>query len=132
MVSIGLNAILFCLLRIEKQNDEKLEAICKTFAYSAKEQFADYAEQGNDASYWKGVAEFRGYMQSYHLQMEDEGGGDYIWLSQLYGNLLLEKDRVSMYMEELRKALRLLSEDIYSHNGLRDISERNNCIRYGA
>lgn len=131
VLSILLNLFLFGMLRYERQNEELLEQYCRSCAYAAKERFADYAHDGKDTDYWQGMAEFRGYMQSYHFLMEENGGGDYPWLSRLYASLLFDKDKVTENIEQLRKVLRLLSEDIYGIRGFTELSRLNNEIEHG-
>ena len=130
-VSLILNLFLFGMLRYEQQNEELLEQYCRSCAYAAKERFADYAHDGKDTDYWQGVAEFRGYMQAYHFLMEDRGGGDYIWLSRLYTSLLFDQDKITENIEQLRKVMRLLSEEIYGIQGFTELSRLNNEIEHG-
>ena len=128
-VSFIANILLLCLWRYEKSSEAKLEQLCVSCVYSAKEHFADYASYGSDAAYWSGVADFRGYMQSYLLLYGS--GGDYMECNELYGNLLYEKERVSLYLEELRKTMRLLYENIDGANAFLKMDRLNNLIQYG-
>lgn len=129
--SLALNILLFGLWQYEKRNEEKLERFCASSAYAARECFADYVHYGNTVYYWQGVAEYRGFMQAYYLLVDGKNSGNYNFCSKLYNNLLYEQERVEPYMEELRRAMRMLTEDIYDENAFLEISKLNNLITYG-
>lgn len=130
-LSLLLNAFLFGCLKYEQGREKLLEQCCVSFAYGAKTAFADYAHDGKDANYWQGVAEFRGFMQSYRLLTEEDSGGEYNWLSRLYASLVFDKDKVTEHIEQLRKVMRLLSEDYTDANAFEELSRLNNEIEHG-
>ena len=130
-LSLIFNVVLFALLQYERQNEAKLETYCTACLYGAKERFADFAHDGEDVDYWQGVAEFRGFMQAYHLLLEDQGGGEYNWLNRLYTSMLFRKDKVTENLEQLRKVLRLLYEDYTDISALEELSRLNNEIEHG-
>lgn len=131
VLSLFLNILLAGLWQYEKRNEEKLEQFCTAAAYGARECFADYAHYGKTVCYWQGVAEYRGFMQAYYLLMDGKKGGNYSSCSELYSNLLYEQERVEPYLEELRRAMRMLAEDIYDDNAFLEIDKLNNLIAYG-
>lgn len=124
------NIVFFCLWQYEKNNEVLMEDFCTSAAYAAKERFADFAHYGSDTNYWQGVAEFRRFMQAYHLLMEDRQG-NYLECNELYSNLLFEKERVVLYVEELRRVCRMLSEDFNDINAFHEMDKLNNLIAYG-
>ena len=128
-LSLAVNILLLCLWQIEKNDKSDLEALCVSSAYSAREAFASYAHYGSDTSYWDGVAHFQCYMDGY-LTLYGSGG-DYRECNVLYTNLLYEKETVSQYIEELRRVMRLLQEDIDSPNAFLEMDRLNNLIQYG-
>lgn len=123
------NILFFTLWQVEKRDRTELEELCTSCAYSAKDAFADYAHYGTDASYWNGVAYFRSYMNGY-LELYGSDG-DFLECNVLYTNLLYEKEAVSRYVEELRRVMRLLYEDIDSPNAFLEMDKLNNLIEYG-
>lgn len=129
-LSLLANVILFCFWQREKHSEELMHQLCTSAAYQAKEHFADFVHHGSDASYWKGVADFRCFMQSYALLYGTDG--DYLECNELYSNFLFEKDKVSLCMEDVRRVMRLLSQDPDDWNGFLAMDNLNNLIKHGA
>lgn len=128
-VSLIGNIVLFGAWQLEEHDEELMELLCASSAHSAREHFADFAQRGSDSAYWQGVADFRCYMTGYLLLYGS--GGDYLECSELYGNLVFEKERVSPYVEQLRKVMRLLSEDHDDFNAFLEMDILNNLIEHG-
>lgn len=128
-LSLLANLVLACLWQGEKNSEELLELLCVSAVSQAKEHFADFVHHGSDASYWKGVADFRCFMQGYALLCGTDG--DYLECNELYGNFLFEKDKVILHMEDVRKVMRLLSENPGDWSGFLAMDNLNNLIRHG-
>ncbi len=127
-LSIVFNVIFFVLWQGEKNSVQMMEAFAVTNASMAADAFADYVHYGSDANYWRGVGYFSAFMNAANWARED------FWFTEcnvLYTNLLFEKEKCIYYMEDIRRIMRLLKEDIDNHNVYLDISHLNNEIKYG-
>lgn len=125
------NMVFFFLWQYEKNDSSQMLEFCSNAAYASRSSFGDYVEYGSDGSYWQGVAEFRRFMQSYVVLCGGDHGGEYTWFNILYGHMIYDQDRVEPYMEELRRCLRLLSEDPLDVNAHDEIHKLNNLIEHG-
>ena len=108
--------------------NDKLEVMCKSSVNAALEHFEEFETGKDEADYIAGVAEFRTYMTAY-LCLEDESNTDYIWCNILYGDMILNPEKVKVHISELVVALEYLAED-YSHpNGFNLINALNNQLK---
>lgn len=132
-VSVLVNVLLFGLWRYEKRSEELMEEYCATCAANAATHFADYVHNGSDGAYWYGVAAFRSFMTSYKWLRNEESASSYNYqqCNILLSSLLYDKDRCTDYMEQIRRIMRLLSEDKDDINAYHDLSVLNNELRYG-
>lgn len=125
------NIVFFCLWQHEKNDRSEMLAFCSGAADASRSCFADYVHYGSDGHYWQGVAEFRRFMQSYAVLRDGDHGGEYSWFNILYGHMIYDRERVEPYMEELRRALRLLGENPLDINAHDEIHKLNNLIEHG-
>lgn len=125
------NIVLFCLWQHEKNDKSEMLEFCSGAANASRSCFADYVHYGGDGNYWKGVAEFRRFMQAYAVLRDGDHGGEYAWFNILYGHMIYDRACLEPYMEELRCALRLLGEDPLDCNAHDEIHRLNNLIEHG-
>ena len=132
-ISVLLNILFIGLWRYEKQAEELMEEYCAVSASNAASHFADYVHHGSDGAYWQGVAAFRSFMTSYKFLRNEEPGSSYYYqqCNILLTSMLYEKDRCTEYMEQIRRIMRLLSEDKDSINTYHELSVLNNEIVHG-
>lgn len=132
-VSVLLNILFIGLWRYERQSEELMEEYCAASAANAASHFADYVHHGSDGAYWQGVAAFRSFMTSYKLLRVDESGSSYNYQQCfiLLTCMLYDKDRCTEYMEQIRRIMRLLGENLDDFSVYHDLSVLNNEIRYG-
>lgn len=129
--SLCANMLLGFLWIREKNDRSDMEQFAAQAAYAAKDSFANFVHYGTEGYYWQGVAEYRRFMQTYLVLHDGVGSGEYAFLNELYAYLIWEPERVHPYMEELRRAMRLLNEDVYDYNAYLEIVKLNNLIQYG-
>ena len=108
--------------------NDKLEVMCKSSVNSALEHFEEFETGKDEADYIAGVAEFRTYMTAY-LCLEDESNTDYIWCNILYGDMILNPEKVKAHIPELVDALEYLAEDYDHPNGFNLINALNNQLK---
>ena len=108
--------------------NDKLEVMCKSSVNSDLEHFEEFEIGKDEADYIAGVAEFRTYMTAY-LCLEDESNTDYIWCNILYGDMILNPEKVKAHISELVDALEYLAEDYAHPNGFNLINALNNQLK---
>ena len=102
--------------------------MCKSSISAALENFEQYDENRKESDYIAGVAEFRTYMTAY-LCLKDESNTDYIWCNILYGDMIINPEKVKAHIPELRDALEYLAEDYDHPNGFTLINALNNPLK---
>lgn len=103
--------------------------MCKSSVNAALEHFDLYSTEENEADYIAGVAEFRTYMTAYLCVEDGASDTDYIWCSILYGDMILNPEKVKAHISELVAALEYLAEDYDHPNGFNLINTLNNQLR---
>lgn len=108
-----------CIVFWQQKNAEiaKMESLCQCSAGQALEYFKEYETQGNDASYTKGVAEFRSFMNAYLYLNDNISNAEYTWCNIIYGDMVLYPERVQSNIRGLIEALEYLSKDYDNMNG---------------
>ncbi len=127
-VSILLNILFVCLWQYEKHNKRLMEAFAIANAAHAADAFGDFVHYGSDTDYWQAVGYFKAFMNAANWARED------FWYTEcniLYSNLLFEKEKCLYYMEDIRRIMRLLKENMDDPNVYLDINRLNNEIKYG-
>jgi len=132
-VSVLLNILFICLWRYETNAEALMEEYCAVSAANAATLFADFVHNGSDGAYWQGVAAFRSFMTAYKWVRNEESESSYNYqqCNILLSSLIYDRDRCEEYMEQIRRVLRLLREDMDSINAYHELSVLNNEIRYG-
>lgn len=132
-LSILLNILFIGLWRYEKGAEELMEQYCAASAANAATHFADFVHHGSDGAYWQGVAAFRSFMTAYHWMRSGESDASYNYqqCTILLSSMIYDRERCEGYMEQIRRIMRLLSEDMDGINVYHDLSVLNNEIRYG-
>ena len=103
--------------------------MCKSSVNAALEHFEEYETNKEEADYIAGVAEFRTYMTAY-LRLEDGASdADYTWCNILYGDMILNPEKVKAHISELVDALEYLAEDYDHPNGFNLINVLNNQLQ---
>ena len=122
--------IVFCvsLWQYKTFKNDKLEEMCQSSVNAALEHFEKYEANKGESEYIAGVAEFRTYMTAY-LCLEDESNTDYIWCNILYGDMILNPEKVKAHISELVDALEYLAEDYDHPNGFNLINALNTQLK---
>ena len=102
--------------------------MCQNSVNAALEHFEKYEANKGESDYIAGVAEFRTYMTAY-LCLKAESNTDYIWCNTLYGDMILNPEKVKLHIPELLDALEYLSEDYDHPNGFNLINALNNQLK---
>ena len=104
-----LATMVFCLLWQGARRDHSdLVTLARSGAAETCTRFSDYQVHGDDGDYWGGVAAFRTFQQACALLPEQ--GSDAV-CSAVYGQLLLNPDRVKAHLPELIAVMEPLAQD---------------------
>jgi len=106
-----------------------MEVMCKGSINAAREHFESFDISNAESDYIAGVAEFRTYMTTYLCIADGESDTDYTWCNILYGDMILNPEKVKKHIPELVEALEYLSEDYDHPNGFNLINALNNQLR---
>ncbi len=128
ILSILMNLLFVGLWQYEKHSTKEMAAFAIANAAQAADAFADYAHFGSDTDYWAAAGYFKAFMNAANWARDDFAYTD---CNILYANLLFEKERCSYYLEDIRRIMRLLREDMDDPNVYLDIFRLNNEIKYG-
>ena len=128
--AIILLIVVFCVFLWQHKTSEndKLEVICKSSVNAALEHFEEFETRKDEADYIAGVAEFRTYMTTY-LCLKDKSTTDYLWCNILYGDMMLNPEKVKAHISELVDALEYLAEDYDHPNGFNLINALTNQLK---
>ena len=123
--------IVFCvsLWQYKTFKNDKLEVMCKSSINAALEHFEEYETNKKEADYIAGVAEFRTYMTAYLCLEDGASDTDYTWCNILYGDMILNPEKVKAHISELVDALEYLAEDYDHPNGFNLINVLNNQLQ---
>ena len=132
-------AAVFAGLWLREKNDfQELETLCAASAYNCFEAFRDYRDGGSEGDYWKAAAEFRTFMQTMKILINEEALGsritsaDYAVCSQIYGVLLYEPETAETYLPELVETMAGLSRDPFGVSAWQRMYELRNLLEHGA
>lgn len=114
--------------RVQSIRNDKVEILCEASVYAALEHFEEYSATAKESDYIAGVAEFRTYMRAY-LVLVGESDTNYIWCNILYGDMILNPEKVKAHIPELVDALEYLAEDYDHPNGFHLINTLNNLLK---
>ena len=123
--------IVFCvsLWQYKTFKNDKLEAMCKSSITAALKHFEEYETNKGEADYRAGIAEFRTYMTAYLYLEDGKSDTNYIWCNILYGDMILNPEKVKAHVPELVDALEYLAEDYDHPNGFNLINALNNQLK---
>ncbi len=127
-LSVLLNLLFIGLWQYEKHSRRQMEEFAIANAAQAADALADFAHFGSDTDYWAAAGYFKAFMNAANWARDDF---PYTDCNVLYSNLLFEKERCTYYLEDIRRIMRLLKEDMDDPNVYLDISRLNNAIKYG-
>lgn len=109
--------------------DDKLEVMCKSSITAALEHFQGFETNQKEADYIAGVAEYRTYMTAYLCLADGVSDTNYNWCNILYGDMMLNPEKVKTHISELVEALKYLAEDYDHPNGFNLINALNNQLK---
>lgn len=115
---------------MDARDPSDLWTLCVSGASGAAEDFREYARTGSETAWWSAVAEYRVFMQAYHL-IRDGTTAEYTWCNSVYGFLLKGPQQAGDQAEELARAMELLAENPETANGFEIISRVNNEFLHG-
>ena len=123
--------IVFCvsLWQYKSFKNDKLEVMCKSSINAALKHFEEYKANKGESDYIAGVAEFRTYMTAYLCIEDGKGNTEYTWCNILYGDMILNPEKVKEHIPELTDALEYLAEDYDHPNGFNLINAFNNQLK---
>lgn len=124
-------AIIFCSLWIYERNDiSDLEALCQYNAAQALAGFQNFESSTSEGEYWKGVANFKAFLNTW-LTVEEKGSAEYLWCNSVYGYMVLQPEAVQDNIDALLTAMDIIGKD-YSHpNGYLRMQELDNILKHG-
>ena len=115
---------------MDDREPSDLWVLCVSGASGAAEDFREYVRTGSETAWWSAVAEYRVFMQAYHL-IQDDTTAEYTWCNSVYGFLLRGSQRAGDQAEELVRAMELLAENPEDVNGFEILSRINNELLHG-
>ncbi len=124
---IVLLAILcFALWQQKEAEHAKMERLCQGSAAMALEAFAAYQTSGEESDYLRGVSDFRSFMTAYLYLQDNVGDAEYTWCNIVYGEMILNPEKVRSNTQGLIDALGYLAEDYDDPNGFVQINTYSN------
>lgn len=135
MIGLVVMAVLSiaCFVFWRQANIERtrMASLCQGSVCQSLENFRDYSAKGDDYLYTYGVAEFRSFINVYLCLNDDPGNPEYLYCNIIYGEMVLNPEKVQENMQEVIKALAILAEDYTDPNGYICLNELGNILRYG-
>lgn len=104
--------------------------LCQSSVYQSLESFKEYSAKGDDSLYIYAVAEFRSFMNAYRSLSDHPGDPEYLSCNIIYGEMVLNSEKVQKNMQEVIEALEILAEDYTDPNGYIRLNELGNFLRY--
>lgn len=126
-----LSAACFAFWRQANIERTGMVSLCHGSVCRSLENFKEYAAKGDDYLYTYGVAEFRCFMNAYHYLNDDPGDPEYLYCNIIYGEMVLNTEKVQENMQEVIGALAILAEDHTDPNGYIRLNELRNLLRHG-
>lgn len=135
LVGLAVVAVLSvaCFVFWRQANIERngMASLCQGSVYQSLENFQEYSVKGDAYLYVYGVAEFRSFMNAYYCLNDNPGDTDYLYCNIIYGEMVLNPEKVQENMQEVIGALAILAEDYTDPNGYIRLNELGNLLRYG-
>ena len=120
IIALGVAVILafvFCGMWISgKQESGNVEMICYVSAENCLAELEEHMDSGDTGAYWRGVAEFRAFSQSF-LTLMSGISSEYNWYSELYVYLTAYPERGMENVELFAKAMDAIAEEPYGSEG---------------
>lgn len=112
-------SVVFCALwQKEKHDRSDMELLCQASAAQCLDALEDYSATGSQVSFNNAMADFRVFMQSYHLLTEDtDSNMECIYFNEVYGSMVCAPEKIDASLDALIGAMKLLSQDIYDYTG---------------
>ena len=124
-------AIVFCGLWIYEKNDKSdMKDLCQYNAEQAMAEFNRYKSSNAGGDYWKGVANFKAFLNSW-LTMEGKSSADYLWCNSVYGFMVLQPEAVQENIDMLLAAMERIGNDYTDPNGYLKMQELDNRLKHG-
>ena len=116
-------AFLFCGLWLTgRQDGVNFKMVCLASADNCMTEIEDFKANGNEDSYWRAVAEFRVFGQTYIAHI-GRYSGDYSWFTDIYAFLTADPDLGKANIDKLDAAMKELSVTISSEKGFTLLEE---------
>ena len=135
MVGLVVMAVLSvaCFVFWRQANIERhaMVSLCQASVCQSLENFQEYSSKGDDYLYIYGVAEFRSFMNAYLCLNDNPGDSDYLYCNIIYGEMVLNPEKVQENIQDVIGALAILAEDYTDPNGYIRLNELGNLLRYG-
>lgn len=129
IVCLTIFSLLFAVLwqRAENNKDD-IRQLAQASASDAYSQFVDYQTNGEESSYWYGVAAFRSFEQAYYLLIDGTNkSSNYVFCNEVYGYLVLSPEKSQEHIVEIIEIMEMLSMNVENEDGyLRMADLRNN------
>lgn len=109
----------------------EMVSLCQGSAYQSLERFKEYLVKGDDYLYIYGVAEFRSFMNAYRCLNNNPGNPEYLYCNIIYGEMVLNSEKLQENMQGVIEALAILAEDYADPNAFIRLNELGNLLRHG-
>ena len=131
IVMVVLSAACFMFWRQANIERTRMVSLCQGSVCQSLENFKEYSAKGDDSLYIYGVAEFRSFMNAYLYLNDNPGDPEYLYCNIIYGEMVLNPEKVQANMQGVMEALSTLAEDYTDPNGYIRLNELGNLLRYG-
>ena len=130
IVMVGLSAACFLFWNQANIERTRMVSLCQGSVCQSLENFKEYSVQGDDCLYIYGVAEFRSFMNVYLSLNDDSGNPEYLYCNIIYGEMVLNPEKVQANIQGVIEALAILAEDYTDPNGYIRLNVLGNLLRY--
>ena len=131
LIIVVLAAACFMFWRQANIERTRMVSLCQGSVCQSLENFKEYSAKGDDYLYIYGAAEFRSFMNAYLYLNDNPGDPEYLYCNIIYGEMVLNPEKVQANMQEVIDALAILAEDYTDPNGYIRLNELGNLLRYG-
>ncbi len=134
IICLAASTLLFVFLwqseKNEKSYKDDVQLLAQSSARSSYEHFVEYQKNGDESSYWYGVADFRAFEQAYQLLIVNTNkNSDYLFCNEVYGLLVLTPEKCQERIADIIETMELLAKDVEDVNGYNKMSSLRNRLR---
>ena len=131
IVMVVLSVACFMFWRQANIERTRMVNLCQGSVCQSLENFKEYSTKGDGCLYIYGVAEFRSFMNAYLCLNDNASDSEYLYCNIIYGEMVLNPEKVQANMQGVIEALTSLAEDYTDPNGYIRLNELGNFLRYG-